>query len=247
MLHNKKAVLSAAALAGVSLAQDGSARTTAGGHAADCTQSYARLLAEAPTPTGELALAITSWALGAEQSAPAGGSGNGNGNEAANPLSLVAEACAFSAQLAPSLRGEFDAYATRVIGYVSASSSDIDALITDCVATGGAGASYTSFVDALATHTGPLCQATGGAGGGATNGTTSTASPTTTATTTTAGGGGGGGGTATTATTNGQGGGTATTEGGTATSVHTGAAALPTAVLGGAAAAAGLLGAAILL
>ncbi|KAI1819848.1 hypothetical protein F4861DRAFT_525383 [Xylaria intraflava] len=212
MMYSLKA-LSMAILLGVSLAQ--TTTTTSGGAGADCTRSYAKILAGAPTPPAQLASAITSFAGGFRQT----------GSPNANPLS---EACEFSSGLPSTLRSDFDAYATKVISYVSVSSSEIDALITNCVATGAQGASLTSIVNSLATHTGALCQATG-----ITNGTTTaTSAPTTTQT----GGVGTGTATGTTATTS-----PATTTG------QTGAGSKPTGVLAGAAAAAGVLGAAVLL
>ncbi|KAI8950968.1 hypothetical protein F4801DRAFT_546764 [Xylaria longipes] len=214
MMYNSKALLSAALLSGASVAQSSS--SSSGGNDAQCTKSYVSLLAGVPTPDGQLASAVTSYASGIAQ--------NATGTDA-NPLAYATYVCDFSSQLPSSLQSDFDAYATQVISYVSAQSSDIDAVITNCVATGAEGAAYTSFVNSLATHTGPLCQATG-TPNGTTNGTFTTGTPTPTST------GAGGGGAA---------------GGGVTTSSPTGAAALPTAVLGGAAAAAGLIGAIVLL
>ncbi|KAH8167135.1 hypothetical protein CIB48_g1113 [Xylaria polymorpha] len=227
MMQNSKALLSVALLAGASLAQTTTTTTTSGGsNDAECTQSYASLFAAAPKPDGQLASAITSYASGVIQTA----SGTN-----ANPVAFATQVCEFSASLPSSLHSDFDAYASQVISFISASSSDIDAVITNCVATGTEGAAYTSFVNSLATQTGPLCQATGtgtGTGTGVpystTNGTFTTGTPIPTTTGVNGGGAGGGG-------------------GATTTSVPTGAAALPTAVLGGVAAAAGLLGAIALL
>ncbi|KAI0458644.1 hypothetical protein F5B21DRAFT_500150 [Xylaria acuta] len=212
MMYNSKALLSAALLTGSSLAQSSSSSSGGSGDA-QCTGSYISLLAGAPTPDGQLASALTSYATGTGANA--------------NPLAFATQVCDFSSGLPSSLRSDFDAYATRVISYVSASSADIDAVITNCLATGAEGPSYTSLVDSFAAHTGPLCEATG-----VPNGTVvTTGTPTPTSTGADGGGGGSGGGAAT-------------------TSAPTGAAAavaLPTAVLGGAAAAAGLLGAIVLL
>ncbi|KAI0445988.1 hypothetical protein F4803DRAFT_97460 [Xylaria telfairii] len=221
MMQNSKALLSVALLTGVSLAQTttsgASGSSSSGANDAECTQSYASLFAAVPKPDGELASAITSYASGVIQTA----SGTN-----ANPLAFATQVCEFSAGLPSSLHSDFDAYASQVISFVSASSSDIDAVITNCVATGTDGAAYTSLVNSLATQTGPLCQATGTGTGvpySTANGTVTTGTPTPT-------------------TTGVNGGGGATT-----TSVPTGAAAVPTAVLGGVAAAAGLLGAIVLL
>ncbi|KAI1432600.1 hypothetical protein GGR50DRAFT_696871 [Xylaria sp. CBS 124048] len=231
-MYTPKALLSMAVLLGVSMAQQTTDQTTAQGtgsgnpHDASCTRSYVRILAGAPTPTGQLASAITSYAGGFRQT----GSPNSNNNNNANPVS---EACSFSSNLPSSLQRDFDAYLTSVISYVSASSSEIDALITNCVASGSQGASLTSIVNSVATHSGPLCQATGAANGTSTSTTSSATTPTSS---TTRGGGGGGGGTRT----------GGPTSAGT-TSAQTGAGAKPTGMFAGAAAAAGVLGAAVLL
>lgn len=252
MHYNNKALLSLATLTGASLAQtssdnggaSGSTSGPTGGFA--CTQSYASILAAAPTPTGELGSSFTSYA----SSLIASGGTN------ANPLALATQVCDFSSSLPASLHGDFDAYVTSVVSYVSASSAAIDAVITDCVATGSVGAGYTSLVNSFATHSGPLCT-----GGGA-NGTSSTSAGTGTSTGTGTGNGNGGSPTPTATGTGGNGGGNgggvggggATTSdangngaGGQTTSTPTGAAAQPTALFGGVAAAAGILGAAILL
>ncbi|TRX98270.1 hypothetical protein FHL15_000915 [Xylaria flabelliformis] len=215
MMYNSKALLSAALLTGASVAQTSSESSDA-----QCTQSYVSLLAGAPTPDGQLASAITSYASGIVQSATAATD--------VNPLAYATQVCDFSSSLPSSLQSDFDAYVTQVISYVSASSSAIDAVITNCVATGAEGAAYTSLVNSFAAHTGPLCAAATGTTTGLATGTgipSGTANSTTTFVT----------GTPTPSSTGVNG-------GGASSSVPTGAAAMPTAVLGGAAAAAGLLG-----
>ncbi|KAI1755141.1 hypothetical protein F4782DRAFT_490139 [Xylaria castorea] len=214
MMYNSKALLSAALLTGASVAQTSSSSR---GDDAQCTQSYVSLLAGAPTPDGQLASAITSYANGVVESAIV---------EVANPVAIVTQVCEFSSDLPSSLRSEFDAYVTQVISYVSASSSAIDAVITNCLATGTEAASYTSLVNSFGAQTGPLCQATG-VPNGTSNGTITVTTGTPTPSSTTGASSGSGS--------------------GATTPVSTGAAAVPTAVLGGAAAVAGLLGAIVLL
>lgn len=221
MLFNKQTILPITALAGSCLAQ-----ASSGGSGAECTRSYASLLLGAPTPTGPLGSALTSYASSVAQNA-----GASSGSAAPNPLAIATQVCDFSSQLPNSLQSEFDAYATSVISYVSASSADIDAVITNCLATGSEGAAYTSIVNSLATHTGPLCSGSGSGGGGTATGTPSFSDTVITPTPTSTGGEGGG-----------SGGGSGETS-----SVPTAAAAQPTAFLGGVAAAAGLLGAVALL
>ncbi|GAP84922.1 hypothetical protein SAMD00023353_0802460 [Rosellinia necatrix] len=217
-----KALLPAVALAGASLAQTTVITATATATAtsdsnAECTQSYVSLLLGAPTPDAALGSAITSYA---SSLASASGTSAING---ADPLAVVTQVCDFSSGLPTSLQSDFDAYVTQVISYVSASSSAIDAVITNCVVTGAEGATYASLVNSFAAQTGPLCQATGAPGGGSNNGST------------TIGGGG-----SPTPTTSGEG-------SGQTSPPPTNAGAHPAVFGGAAAAAAGLLGAAILL
>ncbi|KAI0489669.1 hypothetical protein F4859DRAFT_461762 [Xylaria cf. heliscus] len=238
MMYNSKVLLSAACLTGASLAQSSSSSSSSSaGPDAQCSQSYASLLAAAPTPDDQLASAITSYASGMIQSAT-------GTNVDANPLAFATQVCDFSAALPSSLQSDFDAYVTQIISYVSASSSAIDAVITNCVATGPEAAGYTALVNSFASQTGPLCQAsatTGTATATATgtavgtgigtglpystfNGTFSTGTPTPTSSATGTG-----------------------SAGSSTSSVTAGAAAMPTALFGGVAAAAGLLGAVVLL
>ncbi|KAI0391582.1 hypothetical protein F5Y17DRAFT_439966 [Xylariaceae sp. FL0594] len=269
MMYNTKLLAVLAALAGASLAQDqppssdtgypsagaptdsgngsnppqptdtGSAGPGAGNF--ECTRSIADLLAGAPTPTGELASAITSYASSYL------GSGNDGQVTAAtnmppaapaatNPLEVVTQVCSFGAQLPESLQQDFSAYATQVVSYVSAQSSAIDGVITSCLATGAYStdaASYTDAVNSIASHTGPLCAAVTTTPGGGNGTATDTTTVTTPAATTTETGGGVGGGPVTST---GPGGETS------APPTPTGAAAVPTGMLANAAAAAGLLG-----
>ncbi|KAI8629429.1 hypothetical protein F5Y19DRAFT_81593 [Xylariaceae sp. FL1651] len=206
-MYNTKVLLSVAALTGASLAQSSDD--------AACTNSYASLALGLPTPASGLASAITSYANEVIQTASVTDT---------NPLVAITEVCDFASQLPSSLQSDFSSYVTAVRSYASASSSAIDAVITNCLATGSEGAAYASFINSLATQTGPLCQITSAPSGG--NGTVSmTLTPTPTP-----------------SNTNSSPGGSAAT-----TSPSTAAAAGPTGVFAGAAAAAGLLGAVALL
>ncbi|KAI3331990.1 hypothetical protein HD806DRAFT_478973 [Xylariaceae sp. AK1471] len=218
IMYNPKVLLSMAALTGASLAQSSSSAGDA-----ECTRSYLSLVKGLPTPASELASAITSYATGVAQSGSATDT---------NPLAYVTDVCSFESQLPSSLQSDFSSYVTQVISYVSASSSQIDAVITNCVATGLEGAAYTSLVNSLATHTGPLCAVTGAPNGttsGITSGTGISNSPTPTPT-----------GSSTNVA-------SSPTSSGSSASVSTDAAAKPTGIFAAAAAAAGLLGAVALL
>ncbi|KAI1180662.1 hypothetical protein F4777DRAFT_528842 [Nemania sp. FL0916] len=226
-MYSNKALLSTVALAGACLAQSDS--STAGD--LECTSTYYSLLANAPTPTGSLGAAFASYASTAASSFEATATDAGP----AAILGLATQVCEFSSALPSSLHSDFDAYATSVLSYVSASSSAIDAAITGCLETGAIGTVYVSVINSLATHSGPLCDITSGLGSltssgaaSATDSNGATITPTPTPTGSGDAGASGAGGSATTPTT---------------------AAAQPTAVVKGAAAAAaaGLLGAVVLL
>ncbi|KAI0206269.1 hypothetical protein F4808DRAFT_112841 [Astrocystis sublimbata] len=157
MMFTTKALVSATLLAGSAMAQTSSVGD------AQCTRSYASLLKGAPTPDAQLAKALTSYASQAASSL----SGS-DATAVTNPLAIATQVCDFSSGLPSSLQSDFDAYVTKVISYVSASSSEIDAVVTNCLATGKEGEAYTSVINSFAAHTGPLCDASGGPATGTT-------------------------------------------------------------------------------
>ncbi|KAI8628840.1 hypothetical protein F5Y19DRAFT_435063 [Xylariaceae sp. FL1651] len=152
-MYHTKVLLSVAAFAGAALAQNSS-------HDATCKSAILSLMEEMPQATGELGASLTSYASGAP----------------------ITDVCAFSKQLPSSLQGDFSSHVASIISFVSASSSAIDAVITECNTGGPAAiAAFTSYVNAVGTHTGPLCTMTSApsSGNGTTNGTASvTSAPT---------------------------------------------------------------------
>jgi hypothetical protein len=107
-----------------------------------------------PQATGELGASITSYASGAP----------------------ITDVCAFYSEIPSSLQGDFSSHVASIISFVNASSSAIDAVITECNTGGPAEiAAFTSYVNAVGTHTGPLCEMTSApsSGNDTTNGTVS--------------------------------------------------------------------------
>ncbi|KAI1746951.1 hypothetical protein F4782DRAFT_552860 [Xylaria castorea] len=204
-----KILLPVAAFAGVSLAADSAA----------CSASRAGFIAGAPTFAPE---------LGPYLDGPLGGGSGATTTAAfasttlppdtlADPEGYVSVLCSVAAELPASLLPEFQSWGGSLLKYGSSHISQYDDFVTDCVTTGPAAATITSYLNNLLTGTGGLCSKPTSAPGGASNGTAS-ATPTGTNSTHTS-----------------------------ATLIPTAAAARPTGVLAGAAALGGLIGAVALL
>ncbi|TRX96976.1 hypothetical protein FHL15_002282 [Xylaria flabelliformis] len=207
-----KVLLPMAALAGVSLAADPSV----------CSASRAGFIAGAPTFAPELSPYLD---------APLGG-GKGATTTAtyasatlppdtlADPSGYVSVLCSVAAELPASLLPAFESWGGALLKYGSSHISQYDDFVTECVTTGPAAATITSYLNELLTGTGgigSLCEPTS-APAGASNGTypTGTGSIHPTAT-------------------------------GSSTLIPTAGAARPTGVIAGAAALGGLIGAVAML
>ncbi|KAI1144843.1 hypothetical protein F4825DRAFT_300866 [Nemania diffusa] len=145
-------------------------------------------------------------------------------NTLEDPEGYVELLCSIADELPSSLLPDFQDWGSELLSYGSVHISSYDAYVTECVTTGPAASSITSYLNSILTGTGGLCQPTA-TPSGASNGTAVTTPATTPAPTAT--------GTNSTTT--------------AATSVVTGAAARPTGAIIGAAAIGGLLGAVALL
>ncbi|KAI8944017.1 hypothetical protein F4801DRAFT_573125 [Xylaria longipes] len=213
-MYNKKALLPVAVLAGASLAQ-----TTLDQSACDSIRNS--FIANAPTAAPEL-LPYVAAPLGIGNSATstaANASTTLPPDTLEDPEGYVSLLCSVAADIPSSLLPEFQSWGSGLLSYGSVHISDYDAFVTECVTTGAAAATITSYLNSILTGTGGLCQPTS-APGSAPNGTLSTPAPTATGTNSTST---------------------------SATSVPTAAAARPTGVLAGAAALGGLIGAVALL
>ncbi|KAI0459495.1 hypothetical protein F5B21DRAFT_511219 [Xylaria acuta] len=168
-MYNNKILLPVAALAGASLAQSFSSDQSA------CAASTSRLIAGGPTLPAELSPYL------------AGPLGGGNGatttsayasttlppDTLADPDGYVSVLCSVAAELPSSLLPPFQSWGSGLLKYGSSHISEYDAYVTECVTTGPAAATITSYLHSILTGTGGLCQPTS-APGGASNGTAST-------------------------------------------------------------------------
>ncbi|KAI1313788.1 hypothetical protein F5Y03DRAFT_405240 [Xylaria venustula] len=214
-MYNNKMRLPVAALAGASLAQSFTPNPS-------CSASLTSIRDAAPTMAPALSPylydILSSRVLtvsGAVTTLPP--------DTLADPEGFVELLCDAVPEIPSSVLPDFQSWGQALLSYGSVHISEYDNFVTECVTTGAAAATLTSYLNNLLTGTGGFCQPTATATpGSASNGTVSaTPAPTSS--------------------------GSNSTTTGYPTSIVTGAAAKPTGVLIGAAAVGGLLGAAILL
>ncbi|KAI0533714.1 hypothetical protein GGR58DRAFT_521179 [Xylaria digitata] len=212
-MHSTKALLSIASLIGVALAQNDLD--------SECAKTTSSLIAEGPTIPAVLSPYLVS-AVGDTVRTVATATITEAPDTLSDPEGYVELLCSVAGELPSSLLPDFASWGAELLSYGSAHISIYDAYVTQCVTTGEAAASITSYLNALLTGTAGFCQPTA-TPGNAPNGTISTTPvPTTTS-------------------------GANSTTSISTTSVITGAAARPTGVLVGAAAIGGLIGAVALL
>ncbi|KAI0438750.1 hypothetical protein F4803DRAFT_569345 [Xylaria telfairii] len=206
-----KVLLPMAALAGASLAQsypDPSA----------CSATKSSLIAAAPTYDPELSSYLDGPLGSGVRTAP-GATTTLPPDTLADPSAYVEVLCSVAAELPSSLLPAFQSWGSGLLSYGSVHISQYDEFVTQCVTTGPAAATITSYLNSILTATGGLCQPTS-APGGVSKGTASMPAATATGANSTS---------------------TSTTL------VPTAAAARPTGVLVGAAVMGGLIGAVALL
>ncbi|KAF2964092.1 hypothetical protein GQX73_g9462 [Xylaria multiplex] len=212
-MHSTKALLSVASLIGMALAQNDLDP--------ECTRTISSLIAEGPTIPAVLSPYLVS-AVGDTVRTVATATITSPPDTLADPEGYVQLLCSVAGELPSSLLPNFESWGAELLSFGSAHISIYDAYVTQCVTTGEAAASITSYLNALLTGTAGFCQPTATLGN-TPNGTIST-TPVATATYVT----------------------NSTTSIPT-TSVITGAATKPTGVFVGAAAIGGLIGAVALL
>ncbi|KAI1279380.1 hypothetical protein F5Y07DRAFT_41586 [Xylaria sp. FL0933] len=165
-MYNAKVLLSAAALAGTSMAQTATP-TAFSTDAAACSASLLSF-SDAPTPAPELASFFASVVGTGPVTAP--------GETTAlpdftleDPDGYQALFCSVAAQLPASLVPDYKSYGVGLLTYGSAHLSQYDAYVTDCITTGSAASSLTSALHKMLDATGGgMCQSTSTA---ASNGT----------------------------------------------------------------------------
>ncbi|KAI1288718.1 hypothetical protein F5Y03DRAFT_80542 [Xylaria venustula] len=150
-MYNSKFLLSAAALAGSSLAQAPTSTDAA------CLASLASF-SDVPTPAPELYSFIEPL-LTAAYTAP-GATTALPDFTLEDPDGYQALFCSVAGDLPSSLIPDFKSYGEALLSYGSVHISQYDAYITDCITTGAAAASLTSELHNMLIGTGGLCQAT---------------------------------------------------------------------------------------
>ncbi|GAP82958.1 hypothetical protein SAMD00023353_0104890 [Rosellinia necatrix] len=180
-MHSTKVLLSAAALAGMSLAQKSDAQFCSDG----LSSFFSQILVEAPTtPAAILSFIASQTEIPAvPTSLPPG--------FMLDPEEHQSQLCALATALPSSLLPEFQTLASGLLEFGREHSSEFIAFITNCADPAGV-ASTTSYLEYIFTATGNICQETGAAAttsapapGGASNGTYPTATPAPTLTSTT--------------------------------------------------------------
>ncbi|KAI1197445.1 hypothetical protein F5X97DRAFT_343646 [Nemania serpens] len=139
-MHKTKAILSVAALVGLSLAAGSS-------DDAVCDSKENALLAMAPTP----APALQSYII----------SKNALPHDLLNnPQGYVKELCGLAADLPASITADFASWGQNLLGFARTHIASYDALVTECATTGPAAASITSYLHSIVSAPERLCQPT---------------------------------------------------------------------------------------
>jgi hypothetical protein len=178
-MYSTKVLFGVVAFAGASLAQSFLDPT--------CTQIESSLIAAAPTMAPELSaylagpIGLASTTNSGLQSAAAA-TATLPPDTLADPEGYVELICGIAAELPSSLLPDFQSWGAGLLSYGHAHMSEYDAFVTQCITTGEAAATLTSYLNSLLTATGGLCMPTA-TPSGASNGTASiTSAPTATGT-----------------------------------------------------------------
>ncbi|TRX88465.1 hypothetical protein FHL15_010655 [Xylaria flabelliformis] len=212
-MYSNKVLMPLAALAGASVAQ-----TVA---SSICDVSKSGLMSGGPTVAPELEPYLGTALGGSVGASATSTSGSASTTEPptllSDPEKYVNELCSIAATLPSSLLSDYQSFGAALLAHGSSQLVAYDNYVTDCITTGTAAASITSYLNSILTGTDPLCQAT------STPVTSAASYPVATPT------------------------GYNSTTNSTTTSIPTAAAARPASVVAGAVAMGGLIGAAILM
>lgn len=177
-MYGNKVILSLAALSGAALAQDFPA--------SNCNQLIEDLVAAAPTIPASIQTALA----GTSQD-------SGNANDLlVHPDQYVNDICKLAGSLPEEALSDFKTWGPSLLHFASTEISSYDAIVTQCITTGAAAASITSYIHSIASNPGSLCQPTSTPSAGASitayptasgNGTVPTGTPTPTSSIPTAG------------------------------------------------------------
>ncbi|KAI0509734.1 hypothetical protein F5B22DRAFT_615858 [Xylaria bambusicola] len=146
-MYNAKVLLALAALLNASLA-----RTTS---SPECTSLLDDIVARGPT----VPPAILPYVLAQATGLP-GDTGSFQ-DILSHPDVYFSQICGAAGQLPSSLLPEFAAWGSTILAYASTEIAEYDAAVTECVTTGAAAASITSYLHSIVSQPVGLCQPTG--------------------------------------------------------------------------------------
>ncbi|KAI1735697.1 hypothetical protein F4680DRAFT_434856 [Xylaria scruposa] len=160
-MYNTKVLLTLAPLVNTSLAQTYSNPT--------CSSLVNDLIARGPTVPAAIASVLYAQVTGAPGDDI---SINNAGDLLRHPNVYVSQICAAAGQLPSSLLPEFASWGSTLLYFASVEISSYDAAVTQCVTTGTAAASITSYLHSIVSQPNRLCQPTSTSAAGG-NGTAS--------------------------------------------------------------------------
>ncbi|KAI0547686.1 hypothetical protein F4679DRAFT_586356 [Xylaria curta] len=153
-MYSNKVLLPLAALAGASLSQTVASSV--------CEASRTGLIQGAPTYAPELEPYLGSALGGANEAASTSAYASTTlpPSPFEDPEKYVDQLCAIAATLPASLLPAYQSFGAALLKHGSSQLVEYDNYITDCITTGTAAASITSYLNSILTGTDPLCQAT---------------------------------------------------------------------------------------
>ncbi|KAI1364074.1 hypothetical protein F5Y08DRAFT_221032 [Xylaria arbuscula] len=168
-MYNAKVFLAVATLVNSSLATYSNP---------ECKSLIGDLLARGPTVPVQIESALAASATGAPGDDI---SFNDPSDLLRHPDIYVKQICAAADALPSSLLPDFATWGSKLLKFASVEISTYDAAVTQCVATGTAAASITSYLHSIVSQPDRLCMPTGTAVPGGNSTASITATPTTTA------------------------------------------------------------------
>ncbi|KAI1821826.1 hypothetical protein F4861DRAFT_440624 [Xylaria intraflava] len=153
-MHNIMMLLSVAALAGGSLAQN----STSTSMDPTCAALLSDIGRNAPTPAPALGSYLAT-ALAQPLTAP-GQTTALPDNSLADPAGYQELFCSLARELPKSLLPDFKSHGAALLSYGSAHVSEYDAYITNCITTGEAASTLISELNEMFTGTGAVCKTT---------------------------------------------------------------------------------------
>ncbi|KAI0184135.1 hypothetical protein EV127DRAFT_413477 [Xylaria flabelliformis] len=155
-MYSNKVLMPLAALAGASVAQ-----TVA---SSICDVSRSGLMNGGPTVAPELEPYLGTALGGTVGASATSTSGSASTTEPptllSDPEKYVSELCSIAATIPSSLLSDYSSFGAALLAHGASQLTAYDNYVTDCITTGTAAASITSYLNSILTGTDPLCQAT---------------------------------------------------------------------------------------